>query len=46
LLRSECPFINDEVENLDKEQMSQFLDWCKFYLAENLHIFIQDWRTL
>ena len=45
-LRTECPFIKDKVDELDKEDMSRFIDWCKFFLADNLHIFIPDWRTI
>ena len=46
-LLSECPFINvTSIEDLDREDMSRYIDWCKMYLAENLGVYVPDQRTL
>ena len=35
-----------EARNLDRKQMSDFLEWLKQYAAENLSVYIEDPRTL
>lgn len=32
--------------NFTKQQMTDFLDWLKQFAAENLHVYIEDPRTL
>lgn len=31
-----------EVRQLDKKQMSEFIDWIKQFAAENLYVYIED----
>lgn len=50
-LREQCPFLRTpeglpRVEQLNRKQMSDFLDWLKYYCADNLHIFIEDSRLI
>ena len=35
-----------EARNLDRNQMSDFLEWLKQYAAENLSVYIEDPKTL
>lgn len=35
-----------EARNLDRNQMSDFLEWLKQYAAENLSVYIEDPQTL
>ena len=32
--------------NFTKQQMTDFLDWLKQFAAENLHVYVEDPRTL
>ena len=46
--KTECEFGTevDEARLLTKNQMTDFLDWLKQFAAENLHVYVEDPRTL
>ena len=46
-LRSQCPECYSgcdllEIRQMDKQQMSAYIDWLKQYAAENLYVYIED----
>ena len=43
----QCPFIDAvAARDLDRSQMTDFLEWLKQYAAENLDVYIEDPKTL
>lgn len=45
-LYNESGMMPERAKELNKKQMSDFLDWLKQFAAENLAVFIEDARTI